>query len=313
MNRRFGPARSFALVAVAVGLGCGKGSDASKPKSDLGLDAPFEQKVIDEQTRAVQATLPGNWEVPVTGAVPEFLWEGNALALQPSGVYLDGELVAKVKDGQIVEHEVHNHEIEGLTTRLRQRGDALKNAAEQRGEQWDGKANLYLHPQMRIGDLVSLIYTANRSSHYDYAIAVGGRPSDRSITGGMTISPPRIGQVGDPGYGPLYAFDLKFHVTEETIEVGWWDDKTTWDRSIPRDGNELDVLHKYAKAKYAELGFPKLPLVIGVADPGRTVHELVGAYRAVGGPNCDQKAFYSTEGGEGSACMFALRIIEASP
>ena len=265
----------------------------------------------------IVAQIPPTWTlVPVEGGGVLPLRDGLAVALQPEGLFLGNELLVPAVDGRLLASAVDRHLILALHERAEQLAPALQGDAELRGEEWDRHVNLYLHPEVRFGDLVDTMYTLGQAGFAEYQFAVASRDAAGLVTHGLDISPPKYAPLPAGGEPPPKPADFRVYLAERALYVARRPAGAVSNEMIDElawDDTTMAKLEAHAKAEAAAMRATDVParVVVASADNSMPFASLATALATVIGTRCDAADLLEFEGANPLDCHLQMIIIEA--
>ena len=264
----------------------------------------------------VEAQLPDDWHLAHAQAGSAPLFDGLGVGLQRAGLFLGDDLLVPAADGRLIASAIDEHLILALHERVELLAPALAQAAETRGEVWDGHANLYMDPDMQVGDLVDTMYTLGRSGFmsYQFAVTTDDHGAD-AIRRGVLVSPPKFYRTSEGQRVIVDVTELFVALTSTKVTV-----------ARRRSGNFEIIEHfdrdEQAMARLTTLAAQEAERLRMVGAPGPrtavfraistvTIGSLIEAMVAVSGPDCDFLDELGLDGSDPNACHFAMRVFEA--
>jgi hypothetical protein len=314
---------SWMLAAALLGaLSCATPSrDAplapaatSKPAAELSTPRRFVQRP-GERDGFVEAQLPDDWRLAHAQASVTPLFDGLGVGLQRAGLFLGDDLLVPAADGRLIASASDNHLIVALHERVELLAPVLEQAAETRGEVWDGHANLYIDPDMQVGDLVDTIYTLGRSGFMSYQLAVTTDDhGEDAIRRGVLISPPKFYRTSESQRVIVDVTELFVALTSTEVTVarrrpGNVEIIEHFDRDEQAMAR-LTTLAAQEAERLRMIGSPVPRTVVFSAISTVTIGSLLEAMVAVSGPDCDSRRV-GLNGGDPNACHFTTRVFEA--
>jgi hypothetical protein len=258
----------------------------------------------------VTAQLPLHWRLVDVGATPP-LFDGLGVALQREGLFVGDDLLVPMLEGALLRSAIGNHVIFALDERVEFLALALQQEAANRGEEWTGHANLYLDPDVRVGDLVDTIYTLGKHGFISYGFAVTphshAQIGDTLVESGLLVSPPKF-VAGQQPAPPEGYFTLVVYLGLEQVVLGRQTQATEWVELLAWSPSTMTELERHASdlaRQLEQVGFYAPDrLAVVTADPRMSVEAMLQAMSAVVGSTCD----FSPDTGP---CHFPMLVIEA--
>lgn len=302
--------RTISALALFAILGCDRSTSTVAAPTTVKPEQPaarFVQRPAEVEGFVV-ATLPPTWRVGTATAGVTPIYDGLGVALQRDGLFLGSERMVAVSDGQLERSAIVSHLLVPLDEHLKVVLPALKTDY---GDGF-GHANLYVDPDMLVGDLVDVIYTLGRNEFFSYhfAVANGGDP----IHLGFLVSPPIINKMVPEGFQLL---ELLVNITADGVQAGRRVDgqATTWEPLWPWAEQPMVQLERVATefaAEHPHVG-PKRPRIATfTAETQLPVARLFEAMNATSGRDCRYMDLWNFEGGDPRRCHFAERIFQAA-